>query len=159
MWTIFSYLTAIAAGILAFGSERIEPDALICIAASPLLFWFWTTYLPLDRYGNLTVNRLAAIERHLNDVFQTQLKHFAGPAHELSIVCGILKAVKTGTPRARMCALWGQVHRARFAICFLFLLLHLGFIYEAKIFWKLHKSGQALFLTKPAPAPAVGRPR
>jgi hypothetical protein len=26
IWTIFSYLTAVAAGFLAFGSERIEPS-------------------------------------------------------------------------------------------------------------------------------------
>jgi hypothetical protein len=29
MWTIFSYLTAIAAGLLAFGSDTIEPYALV----------------------------------------------------------------------------------------------------------------------------------
>ena len=76
MWTIFYYLTAVAAGILAFGSERIEPHALLCFAAAPLLFWFWTTYLPLDRYGNGTANRLRELESLLNARFQTELKHF-----------------------------------------------------------------------------------
>jgi len=94
MWTIFSYLTAVAAGILAFGADKgIEWHGLICIAAIPLLFWFWTTYLPLDRYGNGTANRLRELEGLLNARFQTELKHFTSFAHPLSIGAGIGRAI------------------------------------------------------------------
>ena len=34
LWTIFSYLTAVTAGILALGYEKFQHHALICIAAS-----------------------------------------------------------------------------------------------------------------------------
>src|SRR2546425_8100500 len=95
IWTIFSYLTAVAAGILTFGSDRIERHALICLAAIPLLFWFWTTYLPLDRYGNGTAKRLRDLESLLNKRFQTELNHFSDFWHPLSVICGIVKAIKT----------------------------------------------------------------
>ena len=85
MWLIFSYLTAVGAGFLAFGSDIFEPHALIAIAAIPVLFWFWTTYLPLDRYGNRTVKRLAEIECLLNHDFHTQMNHFTNFAHPLGL--------------------------------------------------------------------------
>lgn len=101
IWTIFSYLTAVTAGLLAFGSERIEPHALICMAGIPLLFWFWTTYLPLDRYGNATLNRLSEIEDILNKGFKTKLEHFAGAKHgvnELSIFKNVVRALFNPNP-------------------------------------------------------------
>ena len=94
MWTIFSYLTAVAAGFLAFGPERIERHALICIAAIPLLFWFWTTYMPLDRYGNEVIKRLGKIECILDRDFKVDLNHFKPQAHkELSVFKGLLRAL------------------------------------------------------------------
>jgi hypothetical protein len=147
IWTIFSYLTAVTAGFLAFGSDRIEPHALVAIAAIPLLFWFWTTYLPLDRYGNGTAKRLRDLERLLNDRFKTKLNHFSGFWHPPSVICGIVKAIKTRPARALICALWDQVRRARFAIWLFFILLHVVFLCGL---WKWHKSCQPLFREKPA---------
>lgn len=188
IWTIFSYLTAVAAGVLAFGSDRIEPHALICIAAIPLLFWFWTTYLPLDRYGNQVVNRLRELECLLKNRFGTELKHFHGPAHGLSLCRGILRAVikpdvnsptreesgnsprrfarlRSWWARQRGChrvlatlrGFWNEVHRARFAIIVIFIVLHTVVIYNSNVAWNLHKAGQPLFLAKPPAAPQVGR--
>jgi hypothetical protein len=115
IWTIFSYLTAVAAGFLAFGADRIEHHALICIASIPLLFWFWTTYLPLDRYGNEVINRLGEIECVLNRDFQVNLNHFKPVAHkELSVFKGLGRAFKAGKPRDA----WEQVRRARFWVGF-----------------------------------------
>lgn len=131
-------LTAVAAGLLAFGSNRIEPHALIWIAAIPLLFWFWTTYLPLDRYGNSAVNRLGEIECLLNDRFHTHMKHFTSFAHALSLRKGVVRET---------------IKRARFAIFVFFIALHLVVCYEAYVF---HKSGQPLFREKPAAATPVG---
>lgn len=179
IWTIFSYLTAVTAGFLAFASDRIEPHALICMAAIPLLFWFWTTYLPLDRYGNQVVNRLREIECLLNARFGTELKHFHGPAHGLSLCSGIVRAIvkpdsysptpegsEAPTPKyprlrsgchhglATLRDFWNQVHRARFAIFVLFIALHAVVFYSSNVAWKLHNAGQPLFLAKPAAATA-----
>ncbi len=170
IWTIFSYLAAIAAGLLTFGSDRIEPHALASIAAIPLLFWFWTTYLPLDRYGNNTVlRRLHELEELLNKRFDVKLSHFSGFAHSLSVIGGIWTALRqlagaTGPKQAHggrigeaFRAVWGQMHRARFAIIAFFIALHLLFIYEAKTFWKLHASGQSFFLERSISAPTRGK--
>jgi hypothetical protein len=184
IWTIFSYLTAVAAGFLAFGSDRIEPHALICFAATPLLFWFWTTYMPLDRYGNQVVNRLRELESLLNNRFGTDLKHFHGPAHGLSLCGGMVRAIfnpnpyspkplQTGSPRivtrlwawweqarkfyrffASLTDLWKQVHRARFAIVLIFIVLHFLVFWQMILSWR---SCQPLFREKPAAATSVGR--
>ncbi len=187
MWTIFSYSTAVAAGLLTFGSDGIEPHGLICIAAIPLLFWFWTTYLPLDRYGNEVVNRLGEIEGLLNNRFGTNLGHFTGPAHPLSLWRAMVRAIIKPDPyspapqeagnssrsfdglrswwgQSRRCHRvlatlkdsWKQVHRARFAIVVIFVVLHTVVFYNYEVAWKLHKAGQPLFLAKPAAASQVG---
>src|SRR2546428_2102470 len=151
MWTIFSYLTAVAAGILAFGADkRIEWHGLICIAAIPLLFWFWTTYLPLDRYGNDVLRRLGEVERLLNREFNTKLNHFNPCADkEVSVFIGLWPALKAKNVRD----LWKQVRRARFAIGLIFIVLHILVIWELKVF---RNSGQPLFQEKPAAATPVG---
>ncbi|MGA2985024.1 MAG: hypothetical protein ABSG32_14520 [Terriglobia bacterium] len=143
IWTIFSYMTAVTAGLLAFGSERIEPHALICMAAIPLLFWFWTTYLPLDRYGNATLNRLCEIEELLNERFGTKLGHFAGAKHGLNELSIFKNMVQART----FWDWWRQFYRARFAICLIFILFHVLVAHEARAF---RNSGKPLFLEKPA---------
>jgi hypothetical protein len=178
MWTIFSYLTAVAAGLLAFGSETIEHHALVCLAAGPLIFWFWTTYLPLDRYGNDAVARLGTIEGILNRQFHTDLKHFSVFVHPLRVSAGIARAfacpyasvdkptnlhaaryprlAKLGhriwaTPKA----LWYQLRRARAAIFFFFVLLHVVVYFEATEAWRARKAGLPIFhertIAKPTP--------
>jgi hypothetical protein len=130
MWTIFSYLTAIAAGILTFGVKTgIESHELRAIALAPLLFWFWTTYLPLDRYGNEAWNCLGRIERTLNRDFGTTLDHFSRGAdedQEYRVLKPLFLALKAGNWEA----VWGQLHRARFAICTIFIILHVIFAYQ-----------------------------
>lgn len=156
MWTIFSYLAAVAAGLLTFGSNRIEQHALVCIAALPLLFWFWTTYLPLDRYGNQTVMRLGELEKILNKQFKTELSHFSRYAHPLSIIGSIRRVFKDPYHQSRrpsdagklhragtiLKALWGQIHRARFAIVTFLIVVHWVVWSQASLFYK---SGQPLF--------------
>jgi hypothetical protein len=170
IWTIFSYLAATAAGLLTFGSDRIEPHALVCVAASPLIFWFWTTSLPLDRYGNDTVlRRLHDLEDLLNDRFHVHLRHFSGFAHPLSVFGGIgaalsslFKALRSKRTRnshhvsGALMALWDQIHRARFAIVGFFIVLHVLVFYEANMFRKVHASGQSIFLRPPAVTTARG---
>lgn len=80
MWTIFSYLTAISAAIFAFSSDKIDPLLRIATSMVPLMFWYWTTYLPLDRYGNNVVIRLGKLESDLNETHKLGMDHY----HELA---------------------------------------------------------------------------
>ena len=146
IWTIFSYLTAVTAGILALGYEKFERHVLVCIAESPLIFWFWTTYLPLDRYGNEVLNRLAQIERLLNYNFHTTLDLFSGGRHTdkgLSLFKGLGQALKGKD------VVW---KRARFAIGVTFILMHAAFFWNL---YRFYKSGQPLFQEKGAAAGTV----
>jgi len=151
IWTIFSYMTAVAGGFLAFGPDRIEPHALICIAAVPLLFWFWTTYLPLDRYGTEVIKRLGKIECILSKEFQVDLNHFKpNTCKELSVFRRLRRDLKE---YKFWPAFNEERRRARFAIGIFLILLHLVFVYELIVFFR---SGQRLFIEKTAvSAPAV----
>jgi hypothetical protein len=66
MWTNFSYMAILAGGILTFGKDRVPVEWIAILACLPLLFWFWASFLPLDRYGNLVAKRITEIERVLN---------------------------------------------------------------------------------------------
>jgi hypothetical protein len=69
MWTNFSYLAVVAGAILTFGGTRLNPELTALISCLPLVFWFWATFLPLDRYGNKAALRLKAIEAIVNNKF------------------------------------------------------------------------------------------
>lgn len=183
-WTIFSYLTAVTAGFLAFGSDRIEPHALICMAAIPLLFWFWTTYLPLDRYGNATLNRLCELEELMNERFRTKLGHFAGAkqgVNELSIFKNVVRALfnpnpylhkplEDGWPKfaTTLWTRWGQSSKCQrvfrtfrdwwhqfYRARFAICLIFILFHFLVVFeVYKFRHSGNSLFLEKPA-TPAV----
>ena len=43
---------------------------IIFLAGLPILFWFVAQFIPLDRYGNATRQRLAKIEEAFNEYFQ-----------------------------------------------------------------------------------------
>lgn len=149
IWTIFSYLTAVAAGFLAFGKDNIQPDALIGIAASPLVFWFWTTYLPLDRYGTEVIRRLGEIECILNRDFHVHLNHFKPYAgKELRVITGLFKACKARDA----CKVWSELCRARCAIFVFFVVLHIVFVREMVRF---RHSGQPLLRENPVRTVAV----
>lgn len=76
LWQIFSYLTAISAALLAFGSDRFQENLFFFLVCVPLIFWFWATYWPLNKYGDLCLDRLADIEKELNKEHKTKLSHY-----------------------------------------------------------------------------------
>lgn len=78
MWQNFSYLAAVTGGILAFGGERFQDNLFWSLTCLPLVFWFWGTYMPLDRYGKNCGKRLKAIEEMLNKKYGTNLDHYRG---------------------------------------------------------------------------------
>jgi hypothetical protein len=69
MWTNFSYMAILAAGILTFGKDKLPLELIGLLACLPLVFWFWSSFLPLDRYGNQVAKRIAEIEKFLSAMY------------------------------------------------------------------------------------------
>ena len=65
-WTIFSYMSAITAAIFTFAGSRLYIEPLLACGLLPLIYWFLTTYLPLDRYGNASLEDLKRLEKLLS---------------------------------------------------------------------------------------------
>lgn len=136
VWTIFSYMTVVAAAVLTFGGQRFYGEPLTVLVSLPLIFWFWTTFLPLNRYGDQTLENLVEIETRIKSDVGVTVDHFTS-----------FKAKRVGGVRARH------------AIYFFMVVLHLAF------FWSLGVCGYEILkghrLTKDVPtvtAP-LGRPR
>jgi hypothetical protein len=122
IWTIFSYMSAVTAAFLAFGGQRITAEAIAAIAPLPLMFWFWSTYFPLDRYGNNTLNELKTLENDMAKEYGQGLRYFSRFAREDHGLIPHFWALwnEKGVWRAG----WDTVRRARFAIIASFLVLH-----------------------------------
>jgi len=76
IWQNFSYMTAISGAVLAFGGDRFQPHFLWFIACSPLVFWYWASFEPLNRYGEAVEDTLAGIEAKLNHDYHAQLNSY-----------------------------------------------------------------------------------
>jgi hypothetical protein len=76
LWQIFSYLSAVTGALLAFGGDRFQSNFLWVLASLPLLFWYLSTYLPLNHYGDLCLTRLVGIEKDINDLSTSNLRHY-----------------------------------------------------------------------------------
>jgi hypothetical protein len=72
IWRIFSYLSAVTAAVLVFGTQYLTISATVAASTIPLLVWFLFIYLPMDWYGHVRSDRLAEIEQGLSG----DLKHF-----------------------------------------------------------------------------------
>ncbi|HEX5709039.1 MAG TPA: hypothetical protein VFX96_17185 [Pyrinomonadaceae bacterium] len=115
IWTNFSYLSVIAGGILTFGNNAIGDTSFTALLACvPLLFWYAATFVPLNRYGKNTEERLAHIESIAKEKHGVSLSHFSG-FHKL-----------------RKSWLY-TLTRVRFVMWFFISLLSLG---AASLFWQ-----------------------
>jgi hypothetical protein len=76
VWQNFSYMSAISGAVLAFGGDRLQPHFLWFIVCLPLVFWYWATYEPLNRYGDKAEDRLGKIETKLNSDYSVEMGHF-----------------------------------------------------------------------------------
>lgn len=153
MWTIFSYLSAVSAGVLAYGLDKIETSALFAITPIPLFFWFTTTYLPLDRYGNKVLERLASMENLAGTLFQFPMCHFREVSDSkttLRISGAFRDAWKnSASSESRSSCLWKefqrQRRRARFVIWIWFWIVIAAWGYYGFQFWN---SGKPVLLPK-----------
>jgi hypothetical protein len=66
IWQIFSYMSVVSGGILAFGAEHFHYTLLFFLALLPLVFWYWAVFRTHDRYGELCLERLEGIEKVLD---------------------------------------------------------------------------------------------
>ena len=105
LWQIFSYLSAVTAALLAFGVDRFQPNLFWSLVCTPLLFWFWATYWPLNKYGDLCLDRLVEAEKLLNQNYKTELAHYTNFKNRRS-----------------------EGLRVRYVVYFSFLVLHLIFL-------------------------------
>ncbi|MGB2678056.1 MAG: hypothetical protein WAN12_13315 [Candidatus Acidiferrum sp.] len=76
VWQIFSYMTAISGALLAFGGDHFQENLFWFLASTPLIYWFWSTYVPLDSYGRDIGTRLSGIEEQLNGRYGVDLRHY-----------------------------------------------------------------------------------
>lgn len=77
MWQNFSYMSAISGAVLAFGGDRLQPHFLWFIVCLPLVFWYWATYEPLNRYGDQAAARLETLEqKEFNKLGGVEMQHF-----------------------------------------------------------------------------------
>jgi hypothetical protein len=82
IWQNFSYMAVLAGAILTFGKDSLGTELAAFIACFPLLFWFWATFEPLNKYGDDVVKRLSEIEQALNQLVfgapERGMSHFRG---------------------------------------------------------------------------------
>jgi hypothetical protein len=76
IWRIFSYLSAVTAALLVFGTQYLTPSAAVAASTVPLLIWFLCIYLPMDRYGGLRSDRLAELEGEIRKDYGADVRHF-----------------------------------------------------------------------------------
>src|SRR4051794_3083533 len=73
IWTNFSYMAAIAGGILTFGKDKFGIGLSALVAYLFLLFWWLATFEPLNHYADKVAERLADIENILNEKYGNNL--------------------------------------------------------------------------------------
>jgi hypothetical protein len=77
LWQIFSYLSAVTGALLTFGGDHFQQNFLWVLASLPLFFWYLSTYLPMNYYGDLCLMRLVAVETDINRESGADIKHYA----------------------------------------------------------------------------------
>ncbi len=106
LWQIFSYLSAVTGALLTFGGDHFQQNLLWVLASLPLVFWYLSTYLPMSRYGDLCLTRLAGIEADINGLSASDIKHYRdfrdnrskglrvrGSVHIFALVLGLVFVV------------------------------------------------------------------
>ena len=83
-WTNFSYLTAVTAGILAFGGDAFSPNVTIMLSTLPLLFWYVAVFEPANKYGDQVIDRLEELETILSVKYENELSVTTSPPVELA---------------------------------------------------------------------------
>jgi hypothetical protein len=73
LWQNFNYLTVLAAGILAFGKDGLGLPLSSVLTALVFILWYWSSFEPLNHYGDRTALRLGKIENLLTTLGMQKL--------------------------------------------------------------------------------------
>lgn len=81
IWQNFSYMAILSAAILTFAGKQFDYAFTRFLVLLPIVLWFFSTYLPLNAYGEDLRTRLAEMEEAINRVYfprvdDPRLKHF-----------------------------------------------------------------------------------
>lgn len=95
IWQIFSYLSAVTGALLTFGGDHFQQNLLWVLVSLPLLFWYFSTFRPMNRYGDLCLGRLVEIEAGLNKLSGSDLKHYTDFKEKTAKGPRVRHAVKT----------------------------------------------------------------
>ena len=66
IWTQFNYFLLAGGAILTFGKDTLGVELSGLLACLVLIFWFWATFHPLNKYGDEVASRAGEIEDALN---------------------------------------------------------------------------------------------
>lgn len=132
LWQIFSYLSVVTGAVLSFGAEHVQQNLLGVLASAPLVFWYFSTFLPLDRYGNRCLDRLVGIEADINGLTGSTIKQY------------------TDFKQSRPPGFRSTVRRAKFSVSVFAIALILVFV------WNLCGASRALCRHEPLVYPKSG---
>ncbi len=83
IWQNFSYMSVVAGGLLTFGNNFFTATTnsnnkylVTFLACVPLLFWYVSTFVPMNDYGYKAADELAEIEGKINGLFNVNMTHF-----------------------------------------------------------------------------------
>lgn len=83
IWQNFSYMSVVAGGLLTFGNNFFTATTntnnkylVTFLACVPLLFWYVSTFVPMNEYGYKAADQLSEIEGRINVLFNVQMNHF-----------------------------------------------------------------------------------
>lgn len=84
IWQNFSYMSVVAGGLLTFGNNffteknNVGNKYLVAfLACVPLLFWYISTFVPMNEYGYKAADELAEIEEKINNILDGgEMNHF-----------------------------------------------------------------------------------
>lgn len=78
VWQNFYYMSVVSAGLLTFGQRNLAAPILAFFAVTPVAFWYFATFLPMDLYGQEVRRTLRRVENYINaTVGKNLLAHFA----------------------------------------------------------------------------------
>lgn len=77
-WQSFAYLFAISGAILSFGGSHLNQPLTLFLACIPLLFWYYASCVPLDRYAGQVEQRLTEIEATVRNTVAAKQGSTAG---------------------------------------------------------------------------------
>jgi hypothetical protein len=131
IWTNFSYMAIVSGAILTFSGTKFSVASSSVLACLPLYFWYFATYIPLNRYGDQVRDRLCDIERLINSKYCNE---FGQGDHNGSTTTGLKHFTHYKDKKLKFFQLWTKENKWPI------------FKFELRVRWTVHISAALLFL-------------